>query len=55
LNINHFVVLPVDKLIAGEFEDLPPLTVCAPDLEVLVSTFVLNIPRLVVQSGLDSQ
>jgi len=38
LNINDLVVLNVDKLITSEFEDLPPLTVCAPDLEVLVSS-----------------
>ena len=38
LDINYLVVLNVDKLIASKFEDLPPLTVCTPDLEVLVSS-----------------
>jgi hypothetical protein len=37
------------------FEDLEPLGVSRPDLHVVCSTWVLNVPRLVVQSCLDSQ
>jgi len=53
--IKNFLVLPVDELTILILENLPPTRVSAPDLHVLCSSRVLNIPRLVVVSGSDGQ
>ena len=54
-DVEAFSVLPVDNMFILVFEDLPPLRVGAPDLHVVGSTRVLDIPRLVVISSSDSQ
>jgi hypothetical protein len=53
--IKYFTVLPIDELIFLILEYLEPSRVGAPDLHVVGSTSTLDIPRLVVISGSDSQ
>jgi hypothetical protein len=54
-NIKDLVVSWVDKLSSFVSEQLEPSRVGAPDLHVVGSTSTLDIPRLVVISGSDSQ
>jgi hypothetical protein len=53
--IKYFTILPIDELIFLILEHLEPSRVGAPDLHVVGSTSTLDIPRLVVISGSDSQ
>jgi hypothetical protein len=54
-DIKDFASLPVDKLVGLILEDLPPSRVGAPDLHVVGSSRILDIPRLIVVSSSDSQ
>jgi hypothetical protein len=47
--------LHVDEVFLLVFEELEPSRVGAPDLHVVGFSSVLNIPRLVVKLGSDSQ
>jgi hypothetical protein len=55
MNIKYLLVGPVDELLLLVLEELPPIRVSAPDLHVLVSSGVLNIPWLVIQLGSNSE
>jgi hypothetical protein len=55
VNIECFTILPVDEVFTFILEDLEPSWVGAPDLHVVGSSSVLDVPWLVVQSCLDGQ
>jgi hypothetical protein len=55
VNIEDLVVLNISEESSFINEDLPPIWVGAPDLEFVGLSWVLNVPRLIVQSGLDGQ
>jgi len=54
-DIKDLVIGPVDELVILILEDLEPAGVCAPDLHVVGSSRVLDIPRLIVVSCSNSQ
>jgi hypothetical protein len=44
VNIECFTVLPIDEMLAFILEDLEPSRVGAPDLHVVGSSSVLDVP-----------
>jgi hypothetical protein len=54
-NFNDLVVVPVNELVILILENLEPSRVGAPNLHVVGLTRRFDVPRLVVQSGSDSQ
>jgi hypothetical protein len=55
LNIKNLLVVNVDEVLTGVFEDLPPVGVSAVDLDVLLTSISIDVPRIVVVSSLDGQ
>jgi len=53
--MKYLSVVPINKLLILELEDLPPSRVGAPDLHVSSSSWTSDVEGLVVQSGSDSQ
>jgi len=54
LDIKSFTGLPIDELVILVLEYLPPVRVGAPDSHLTSTSVVSDVPRLVVQSSLDS-
>jgi hypothetical protein len=55
MNIKSSSILDINEMFINILEDLEPSRVGAPDLHVVGSSCTLDIPRLVVQLGLDGQ
>jgi len=54
-HIKHLTALPVDELVVLILEHLEPSGVGAPDLHVVGSSSILDVPGLVVVSGSNGQ